>query len=203
MIDDTENSDFAAALNETMGDVSPIKQDDSAVFTNITARRDQDIQAKQLKRATIIDSNEDDDNPLSLSLRKAIKPEDMLSFKRPGIQDGVYKNLRLGKYALEGRIELQRMRINDCRTELFKRLNEFHDAGVRAVLIKHGRGENSKPIPGYVKSFVAQWLSELDIVIAYHSAQRQHGGLAATYVLLKKHPNQKMINREKFYKRNR
>ena len=33
-------------------------------------------------------------------------------------------------------------------------------------------------------------------VIAFHSAQKQHGSLAATYVLLKKHPDQKLwINR--------
>jgi DNA-nicking Smr family endonuclease len=47
------------------------------------------------------------------------------------------------------------------------------------------------------KSYVNHWLRELDEVIAYHTAQPMHGGFGATYVLLKKHPQQKLINREK------
>ena len=49
----------------------------------------------------------------------------------------------------------------------------------------------------FEKSYVNHWLRELDEVIAYHTAQPMHGGFGATYVLLKKHPQQKLINREK------
>ena len=192
---------FEDALNETLGDVTVLKPDDSAVLDNISARRDNTILEKQLKRAAISDAVKDETNPLSLSLRSAVNPDDMLIFKRPGIQDGVFKNLRLGKYSIEGVIDLQRLRMSESRNQLYKRIMSSHEQGIRTVLVKHGRGAQSTPIPALTKSYVAQWLTELNEVIAFHSAQRQHGGLAATYVLLKKHPNQKLINRERLFKR--
>ena len=64
------------------------------------------------------------------------------------------------------------------------------------MLIKHGRGEQSKPIAGYLKSAVNQWLVQLPQVIAFHSAQLHHGGSASVYALLKKSEQQKTHNRE-------
>lgn len=192
---------FEDALSETLGEVTQLKDDDSAMLNNISARRNTAMLEKQLKRATISDAVIDQSNPLSLSLRTALQPDDMLIFKRPGIQDGVFKNLRMGKYSIEGVIDLQRLRMSESRDQLYKKLMNSHEQGIRTVLVKHGRGLQSQPIPAVTKSYVAQWLLELDEVIAFHSAQRQHGGLAATYVLLKKHPNQKLINRERLYKR--
>jgi DNA-nicking Smr family endonuclease len=192
---------FEDALSESLGDVTAITADDTATLSNISARRDTAMLDKQLRRAAISDAVKDESNPLSLSLRSAVLPDDMLIFKRPGIQDGVFKNLRLGKYSIEGVINLQGLRMNDSRSTLYKNLINCREQGIRTVLIKHGRGVQSLPIPALTKSYVAQWLIELDEVIAFHSAQRQHGGLAATYALLKKHPNQKLINRERLYKR--
>ena len=47
-----------------------------------------------------------------------------------------------------------------------------------------------------IKSFVNKWLPELPAVLAYHTAQRHHGGSGATYVLLKKSADKKHENRE-------
>ena len=49
--------------------------------------------------------------------------------------------------------------------------------------------------PGILKSFVNKWLPELPAVLAYHTAQRHHGGSGATYVLLKKSADKKHENR--------
>ncbi len=192
---------FAEALGQDLDEVKPLQSSNSAADTLRTQRRDGDLLAKSLKRAAIMAVDENDNNPLSVSLRRSVNPDDMLSFKRPGIQEGVFKNLRLGKYALEGRIEIQRLRIEDARKVLYAELQKHHARGVRALLIKHGRGEHSKPIPALCKSYLNQWLQELPEVIAFHSAQKQHGSLAATYVLLKKHPDQKQINRERLFQR--
>jgi DNA-nicking Smr family endonuclease len=64
-------------------------------------------------------------------------------------------------------------------------------------LVRHGLGLQSKPFPAFLKSYVNQWLRQINMVIAFHTAQKQHGGLSSVYVLLKKHPNQKIINRER------
>ena len=75
---------------------------------------------------------------------------------------------------------------------------DCHNKGIRTLLIDHGIGVNTKPFPAFMKSYVNQWLREIKVVIAFHTALKQHGGLASVYVLLKKHPNQKQINRERF-----
>ena len=58
-----------------------------------------------------------------------------------------------------------------------------HD--LRCELISHGRGEGRNP-PALLKSCVNHWLRELDEVLAFHSAQRRHGGVGATHVLFRK-----------------
>ncbi|MFC3095117.1 DNA endonuclease SmrA [Alteromonas sediminis] len=134
--------------------------------------------------------------PLSFNNIKPVQPDDFLSYKQAGIQDGVFKNLRLGKYHIDKRVDLSGLTIKESASSLYHAIVNGHENGFRAILIRHGRGENSKPFPGFKKSHVQHWLSELEQVIAYHSALPVHGGLGATYVLLKKHPNQKLINRE-------
>ncbi|WP_100655867.1 DNA endonuclease SmrA [Alteromonas flava] len=199
--DNQDNISFAEALGESLDDITPLKQSDTITAALRQQRRDNELLAKELKRAALIEVADNDNNPLSVSLRHAVKPDDMLNFKRSGIQEGVFKNLRLGKYALEGVIDLRQKRMEEVRSLLFREVQRLHHAGVRAILLKHGRGAQSQPIPALCKSYVNQWLAELNEVIAFHSAQPRHGGLAATYALLKKHPEQKLINRERQQKR--
>ena len=45
-----------------------------------------------------------------------------------------------------------------------------------------------------------RWLRELDVVQAFNSAQPQHGGTGAVYVLLRKSEEKKRENRERFSK---
>jgi DNA-nicking Smr family endonuclease len=71
---------------------------------------------------------------------------------------------------------------------------------IRTVVIVHGRGEKSNP-PALMKSFVAQWLEQINEVQCAHSAQRFHGGTGAVYVLLKKSADKKIETRERHQKR--
>jgi len=64
------------------------------------------------------------------------------------------------------------------------------------VLISHGRGERS-PTPARIKSYVAQWLSQVPDLIAWHSAARHHGGTGAVYVMLRKSPEAREAARER------
>ena len=67
-------------------------------------------------------------------------------------------------------------------------------------MIVHGRGEKKaeKEQSAILKGCVNHWLQELDAVQAFHSAQPQHGGTGAAYVLLRKSEQQKQVNRERF-----
>lgn len=181
---------------EEMQDVRPLRTEERVLSTkNETSLK------HQLKREAIEKKVALDKNGLSIEHVIPLDPYDFLSFKQDGVQEGVFKNLRLGKYHIDSRLSLQRMRLDDARVLLYETITDCHSRGIRTLLIDHGLGVNSKPFPAFMKSYVNQWLMELEPVIAFHTALKQHGGLSSVYVLLKKHPNQKQINRERHQQR--
>jgi len=48
-----------------------------------------------------------------------------------------------------------------------------------------------------IKSYLAQWLVELEQVQVFHSALQHHGGVGAVYVLLRKSEVKRQQNRER------
>lgn len=128
---------------------------------------------------------------------KPVKPYDTLDFKRDGVQHGVYKKLRQGKYAIDSRLDLHRMTVSQARTATLNFVRDCFSHEVRCALITHGRGEGRER-PALLKSCVNHWLQQLDEVLAFHSAQPQHGGTGATYLLLRKSEKKREENRERF-----
>lgn len=119
-----------------------------------------------------------------------LKPDDMLEFKRDGVQDGVYRKLRLGKYPIQARLDLHRKTLKEARSEVIQFIRQCMAMDIRTLLIVHGRGERSTP-PALMKSFVSHWLTQISEVQCAHSAQRLHGGISAVYVLLRRVPRKK------------
>ncbi|GLR70811.1 DNA endonuclease SmrA [Agaribacter marinus] len=182
---------------EAMADVKPLQNQNKISVI----QRDTPSLAQQLKRESIERRIALDDNGLSIEYVNPIDPLDFIAYKKDGIQEGVFKNLRLGKYQIDSRLVLKHLSFDDARLSIYQTVTECHERGIRAILIDHGIGLNSKPFKGFLKSYVNQWLREMNAVIAFHTALKQHGGLGSVYVLLKKHPNQKLINREMHQKR--
>jgi DNA-nicking Smr family endonuclease len=180
-----------------MKDVKPISNGDKAELYD----PEKALREKQKKAQRQRSEHEKRINPLSLEGVKPVPPDEFIHYQQPGIQDGVFKKLRLGKYPLEQTLSLKTLTVEQSRDAVYQTVSSCHEKGVRALLVKHGKGENSQPFPALKKSYINHWLQELDEVIAFHTAQPMHGGLGATYVLLKKHPDQKLINREKNRKR--
>ncbi|BDR33602.1 Smr domain protein [Photobacterium damselae subsp. damselae] len=178
-------------FREMMADVSPIKQDTVEV-TNKFNVTDAQL-ARQLAAQTLSDS---DPEYLSIDYAKMVKPDDMLEFKRDGVQEGVIRKLRLGKYEIQARLDLHRKTLKEAREEVLKFLKQCQRLDIRSVLIVHGKGERSNP-PALMKSYLATWLEQISDVMGYHSALRQHGGYGAVYVMLKKSPEKKLDNRER------
>ena len=192
---DFEQPDSFQDFLQELGDVKPIKSDDK-----VHLQQTQQAIEKQMRREALL-AQKPKESPLTFEGVKPVRPDDFLEFKQAGIQDGVYKNLRQGKYPIEQKISLAGLSLRDSSITLYQKINAAHERGVRTLLIQHGKGEQSQPFPALKKSYVNHWLVQFNNVIAFHTAQPMHGGLGATYVLLKKHSNQKMINREKQAKR--
>lgn len=131
---------------------------------------------------------------LSLVLAKRLDADAWLSFKRDGIQAGVFKNLRLGKYPAEATLYLHQKTPAQAREELIDFIKESQACNIRSVLINCG---GQQKIATLIKSYLAQWLPDLDEIQAFHTAQTHHGGNKAVYVLLRKSEQKKQQNRER------
>ena len=181
-------------FRQEMADVTPIKSDGRAE----TARpKRQDSIREQLRRAAAVDDKRDS-NPLTVPEQvKPIGPLDIIGVKKNGVQEGVYRKLRLGKYEAQEVLDLHRVRLMEARTLVHQFLTRAHESSLRAVLISHGKGLHSER-PGFLKSYVMHWLQESDLVLAYHTAPQNRGGTGATYVLLRKNSQARQRNREFF-----
>lgn len=154
----------------------------------------------QLARRQAAANSAKDNNTLTLGEVPPVDPFDEIAFKRDGVQTGVYRKLRLGRYPQEATLDLHRMTVREAREAVWRFVHDAQRAGLRSVVITHGRGDRSET-PGRLKSYVAHWLPTLPLVLAFHSAQRHHGGYGACYVLLRKNAEKRQDNRERHARR--
>lgn len=191
---DTGNDLFESMLGE---DVVPLtgkgahttrqaqKQTPGMVERRKAAQRDESLYSNQLASGDEI---------------KPLDPFDMLSFSRPGVQHGVFKNLRQGKYEIHSSLDLHGLTVEQSRQALWGFIKDCNRQGVRCGLITHGKGHGREE-PAKLKSCVNHWLPQIDSVLAFHSAQKQHGGLGATYILFKKSSASKLRTSEQHQNR--
>jgi len=180
-------------FNKEFADIKPIQGGDKV---NLTVPK-KDSPSQQNRRYAAEFSNEIDDNYLTDDNIEMLKPHDWLEYKNPGVQQGVYKKLRLGKYPIEAILDLHRLTIAQARQQVWAFIADSIKQNFRTVLITHGKGEQGNP-PAKMKSYTAYWLHQLKPVMAFHSAQPQHGSYGAVYVLLQKSDIQKQKTREKY-----
>ncbi len=182
-----EPSEFALFARE-MADVAPLKAEQKVLI-----KKHSDNAGSDYRRQAAESSDDDVDAPLSMVLRKTLSADDWLSFKRNGIQQGVFRNLRLGKYPLEATLNLQQQSPRRARDELQQFFEDAQANNLRSLLIIFGGGKNGE----LLKSYLAQWLVELAYVQVFHTALKHHGGVGAVYVLLRKSEAKRQQNRER------
>ncbi|WP_193162797.1 DNA endonuclease SmrA [Microbulbifer hainanensis] len=192
----TNDSDiFQDALGQ-LGDVKPLVRE-----RQVALAKDADTGLNQrARREAATAETAAELNPLTGEGVDPVDPWDPLEFKRDGVQNGVYRNLRLGKYTVDARLDLHRHTVEMARRAVLEFVRDCMEADVRCALITHGKGEGRKQ-PAVLKSCVNAWLPQLQEVLAFHSAQKQHGGLGATYVLLRKSERKRQDNLERHQRR--
>lgn len=190
-------NDESALFKEFVGEVEPLRKADTVdqpgkkiITPGMQERRR--AAAEEIARSG---------NYLSgLEYIQPVKPWDELTYKRDGVQHGVFKSLRQGKYSLDARLDLHRMTVEQARQEVLLFVNDCVEHNIRCAIIAHGRGE-LRDNPALLKSCVNHWLRQIDAVLAFHSAQRHHGGVGATYVLMRKSDEKRLENKEIYSKR--
>ena len=183
-----------ALFQAEIGDIRPLTQD-----RVLRPKASGNSEAQEARRAAAEKPLEQDPDYFSMEAVPLCDPHDQLAYKKDGVQEGVYKKLRLGQYELQSSLDLHGLSLRQARASLLQFLQDCHRAEVRSVLIRHGKGEQSTP-KALLKSHVSHWLRQWPEVLAFHSAQRPHGGTAALYVLLRKSQQQKIETRERIYR---
>ena len=194
--DPADEDEFRALVGD---DVEPLQAKGARYITKpseltpgILERR-KAAQQEQLKSGNLLDP---------ASIINVVDPYDFLEFARPGVQHGVYKNLRQGKYEVQSRLDLHRHTVEQARVALWDFVEGCQKHGVRCALVTHGKGEGREQ-PARLKSCVNHWLRQIDNVLAFHSAQKQHGGVGSTYILIKKNSLARLSTSEKLGKSKR
>lgn len=192
-----QNSDERDAFLREMRDVKPIKVAERVTLAKGEAGATVSIEQR---RAAAVAEGRVEQNMLSGEHVPPVDPLDLLEFKRPGVQNGVYRKLRLGKYAVDARLDLHRMTVEQARRAVYQFVGDCMEQDIRCALITHGKGVG-RAQPALLKSCVAHWLPQFEEVLAFHSAQQHHGGSGATYLLLRKSERKRQENWEQQHKR--
>ncbi|WP_317930028.1 DNA endonuclease SmrA [Halioxenophilus sp. WMMB6] len=184
-------------FRQAMADVKPISRPDRIELKQSKDRLNQSARREAAMAEAIVERSGLTGGEEHIEM---LSPFDILEFKRPGIQNGVYRNLRLGKYSLDARLDLHRHTVEMARRALYQFVQDCLAQEVRCALISHGKGEGREQ-PPILKSCLAHWLPQLPEVQAFHSAQKHHGGTGATYVMLKKSDRKRQDDLERHQKR--
>lgn len=163
-----------------------------------TRRVQQDAETLRQRRRS---ARGGDDGGLTLDPLPWLHPLDPVSWCKDGVQAGVFHNVRLGHYPIEARLDLARRTPVQARDAVLQCISDCHRAGVRFLLITIGRGGNETSLPNQLKTYLAHWLPQFQEVQAFHSAQPQHGGYGALYLLLRKNVEQRLANWEEHQKK--
>jgi DNA-nicking Smr family endonuclease len=104
-----------------------------------------------------------------------------------GLDRSTDKKLKRGQMEIEARLDLH----GHNRDAAYELLRQFvireAERGSRCVLVITGKGRGDAP--GVLRAAVPQWLREMplrDHVLRFYTAQPQHGGGGALYVLLRR-----------------
>lgn len=170
------DSDELQAFRDAVRDVRPL-----GVEPRVVERRKPRPRAAFRRRDEVAVLEE------SISLSAAeleVEAGDEMSFRRPGVQDGVMRKLRRGQYRVEAEIDLHGLILPEAKQGLREFMARVLQQQLRCIRIVHGKGLRSGPRGPVLKNAVNVVLRRTDAVVAFCSARQVDGGTGAVYVLL-------------------
>jgi DNA-nicking Smr family endonuclease len=169
-----------ALFRHSVGDVTPISQN-TAVLDRPKSRR----KPVRIQETTAFDPNSQTDGQF-VPEEFRVSAADRIEYRRPGLQDKVFRKLKRGQLQVSTELDLHGMTAEKARQTLEKFMGHTrHYTGQTCVRIIHGKGYGSKDGRPVIKQYIQMWLREHKKVLAYSSCQATDGGTGAVYVLLK------------------
>lgn len=109
-----------------------------------------------------------------------------LSYRAPGVQERVLRQLRRGGYRREAELDLHGLNRDRAREAVSEFLALCRQRDYRCVRIIHGKGKGSPNSGPVLKRVLDGWLRKVRNVVAFCSARPADGGSGALYVLLRR-----------------
>ena len=190
------NDDEKALFRASLSDVTVLRQQNKANKQLANKKIALDREKESLRKAALGETQNNLEILKSLAPLK-YQPQELVAFKTPGVQDGVYRKLKMGRYALEAKLDLHGFTVAEALKQNSRFIGDCYHKGARCVLISHGKGQMQAE-PAKLKNHLLAWLEYMPEVLAFHSAQAKDGGAGSVYVLLKKNEQEKQENRERF-----
>ena len=108
---------------------------------------------------------------------------------RDGMPRSVLRDLRRGRWVVQGKVDLHGMNRDEARLSVAEFLGESSRNGHRCVRIVHGKGLRSPGREPVLKKLVQGWLMQRREVLAFCQARTIEGGAGALIVLLQAQRN--------------
>lgn len=134
---------------------------------------------------------EADDRAVLAELLQAPDPEwleehgETLQYRAEGVQDGVLRRLRRGRYRVERDLDLHGLNRAKAQVVVAQFIADCRQRDIRCVRIVHGKGNGSPNSGPVLKRLLDGWLRRRRDVLAFVSARPVDGGTGAVYVLLR------------------
>ena len=186
---DAQESDKKSFYQE-ISDIVPIEQDTIETKTAILDKATSKIRREAASRLP-----EKEAEGASSAFVPMVGPNDILEYRKPGVQPFVIARLRSGEYHEADFIDLHGKTIEKAYQTVMNFISFAKEQEFRCVLIIHGKGERQKE-KALIKSYVAHWLRQIPEVLAFHSAPQWKGGSGAVMIILKKGDKASAISRE-------
>lgn len=120
-----------------------------------------------------------------IGLQDRLEGGDEPTHLRPGLAQGVLRDLRRGRWVVQEEIDLHGLNRDEARQLLATFLAACLQHGTRCVRIVHGKGHGSPHKLSILRQLVRGWLAQRDEVLAYCQAKPQDGGEGALIALLR------------------
>ncbi len=174
------NKDDIQLFRKAVGNVEPISQ--NKVLLSQTK--------KKKARPALNHRTHNHNGYFDISLSESsseIGPNDVLIFKRDGIQNKIFKRLKRGQIPVVAELDLHGHTLYQAKISLerfFHQINKINVPG--CVRIIHGKGYGSQHATPVIKQCIPGWLQDNTHVMAYCSCRISDGGTGAVYVLIKR-----------------
>ena len=162
----------------TVGPVSPLRVQRRALLERARAlpvARQRELDEQAVMHEAISDE---------FDVESLLDTDEALSYRRTGMGLDVIRQLRRGRWSLQGQLDLHGLRSDEARVALGQFLREAHKVGWRCVRVVHGKGLGSPGKVPVLKNKVQRWLVQKNEVLAFVQARPADGGAGALIVLL-------------------